>query len=134
MQSLISPFEVYFILQLDSIRTAFVPIMIVSGLAFIISFILMCVNADESYNTEVKYYAFGKRMMKFATPCVLFALAGLTFIPTTKTAAAMVLLPAITSEAVTTPLTREAGELYDLAKQALKKAVNDEDTPETEKK
>ena len=131
MNSLISPLEVYFVLQLDSIRDAFVPILIIGAILSIISFILVAANADadnEYSSSNASYLALGKRMIKPSLGTLIIGILGLTFIPSTKTAATMILLPAITSDKVTEPLSREAGELYQLAKAALKKAV-DEDNP-----
>lgn len=128
---MVTPFEVYLVLQLDvMIRAAFV-------------FGLICALGGSigaiHYTTEAgKQWAWDKeppesRISRFASytkiakrfACAgLFSLAVSVFLPSTRTAAAMILLPALTSKEVTAPLSREAGELYELAKSALRNASN----------
>lgn len=50
-----------------------------------------------------------------------------SFIPSTKVAAAMFILPRLTSDQVIEPVGKEARELYDLAKKALTKLAEDDE-------
>lgn len=111
---MITPFEVYLVMQLDTIGTAAGLFGFASTLIglFVMSFGF---SEDETW---------GKWLGSGLFASGLFGLLLATFLPSTKTAAAMLILPAITSDEVVKPLGNEAKELYDLAKDALRKAVD----------
>jgi hypothetical protein len=122
---MISSFDVYLVMQLDDIRFA----------AFLLAlavFILGGVFLASSLDCDDRPGFWGPAM-------ILAALSLWTidaFTPSSKTAAAMILVPAMTSDQVTEPLTAEAKELYALAKQALVNVAQkpaDPPKPEVEK-
>lgn len=113
---MVTPFEVYVVMQLD---TVIVSAFVFGMLLFIVGAFYVAVGSED-YSRGM----FWAGVVSFALG-ILCILAG-TFLPSTKTAAAMIVLPAITSEEVVAPVSAEARELYDLAKQAIRKAVDAE--------
>lgn len=113
---MISAWNVYWVMQLDSIIRLLVCLAAVSGtLAFVCLFPLV-----ESFGDEAKVWA--KSIKTFCFCAVSFACIA-TFIPSSKTAAAIIILPKLTAPEVVAPVSKEAGELYGLAKQALQRAL-----------
>lgn len=116
----ISPWTIYWVMQLDTIGVAAVVLSIFGGGALLLlwGFVL----------TELKSLA-GYFVSATASVVWLIVLAAAIFLPSTKTAAAMYLIPAIASNQT---IHREAGELYGLAKQALRQvgASDEAKTPE----
>lgn len=121
---------IYWILQLDSIN-GFVGIAaFLSGALFVAIHVFILLSAGEdhwSWNQEnmparlayrARAAAWGKRLAILVA--VLLPINAL--LPSTKTAAAMVIVPAIANNET---IRKESGELYDLAKQALRDAVTD---------
>ena len=111
---MISPFEVYLVMQLDTIR----PAAGVFGFAATGAGLFVVIFGFTEDETWGKWLG----SLLLASGLLSFLLA--TFLPSTKTAAAMLILPAITADEVVKPLGNEAKELYDLAKDALRKAVD----------
>lgn len=126
--------QIYWILQLDSIGHlldfAAIVLIITVAMFAVVGGIMKC---DER-SKETSNYIGGMtlhRQLRWAVPLlIVFGLAN-TFVPSTKTMAAMIVLPAIVNN---TKLQHEAGELYNLAKQALVHAVHKDDTPAPAKK
>lgn len=104
---MITAWQIYWVMQLDRICTAFVVIAICSGIAAAISGV---VAFDETSDGAAK---FSKRMAGLCMACV-FALA---LTPSTKTAAAMIVIPAVANNKA---IQKEAGDLYGIAKEALR--------------
>lgn len=107
---MISPLMVYLVMQADSIVTFFA---IAGGLA-------VCGGggfyiAASEYDDDAT-----KKLTKsvFVVGCIFVCIAA--FMPTTKTAAAMIVLPAITSDGAVESVAPEVRELYDLTKDALR--------------
>lgn len=121
---MISPFEVYLVMQLDSIGVIFALAFCALGLVVLVASI-MCVFAvmDDDEDALATSKALFRKMI---TPFIFVAVIG-SLIPSSKTAAAMIILPALTSKEVTEPLAKEGKELYALAKQALRDAVDAKD-------
>lgn len=116
---MISSFDVYLVMQLDSIRNA------LFGACFLGFMVIVWQWIEQNYSG-----------MKWSVTVVLLIGAIHALMPSSKTAAAMILVPAMTSEQVTAPLTAEAKELYALAKQALVNVAQkpaEEPKPEVEK-
>lgn len=124
---------IYWILQLDSINcfaifagTGASLACVVAVFARIGSLSLAEIWQDMPDSREYKrYMAAANGDMKLIKPAALVAVVMLgiaTFLPSSKTAAAMVVLPAIVNNET---IRKESGELYDLAKQALREAVTD---------
>lgn len=128
---MITPFEVYLVMQLDTISNVSLFALCILGLTFAIlsgTAGMMYADGDKEDSAALK------RVLRKIFPYLLVSLMVSTFLPSTKTAAAMIVLPALTSDEVVKPLGNEARELYDLAKQALKKAVDGSTTePKVEK-
>lgn len=113
---MITPFQVYLVMQLDSINATLTFLSILLGLAglfCLIFFLVALVHEDDAIASSFR------RVMKPVLISFFSLLTITTIIPSSKTAAAMIVLPAITSDKVTEPLTAEAKELYGLAKSAL---------------
>lgn len=104
--------QVYWVMQLDSIGIG----LFFFGAAFLAAAGLILKVSE--YDEEPAFKPAG---ICFAIG--LLILMGDAFLPSTKTAAAMVVLPAITSESATAAVAPEVRELYDLAKDALKHAA-----------
>ena len=131
----ISPWEIYWVLQLDSISAALL-FLSVSGI--VISIALTIWNGLSRYdaneyptlcNREEREAAWAVRgairRVILAVSLPLFAINA--FIPSSKTMAAMIIVPAIANNDT---IQREAGDLYALAKAALRDAVK----PDSKKK
>lgn len=111
---MISAFETYLLFQLDTVVKAL-------GLLSVLGFSVVAVMAAYRFIEldEEEREVFDKTYNRcWQTLIVLFALT--TFVPDSKTVAAMIVLPAITSDKVIETVTPEAREVYDLAKKALR--------------
>ena len=119
---MISAFEVYLVMQLDSVSHFFAGIVAIFLFATVASLFVFGGNSG-SYQTEKEEctarQALNLAKRFFAT--AMIALAINSFIPSSTTAAAMILLPKIASEKSMQIVGKEAGELYGLAKKALEK-------------
>ena len=103
---MITPWEIYWVLQLDSIRICFSVIVATGAFAALV----LALGGPERY---------ARRLAYVFVPLCCFA----AFVPSTKTAAAMIVVPQI----VNSPsIQHEAGDLYKLAKQALEQAIEPE--------
>ena len=116
---MITPFQVYLVMQLNSIIGLFIAIAVVSGIAIIaISVFVIDLYPREERIPSMKLLK--KFVTSFALSCLMIAV-----IPSTQTAAAMIIIPALTSKEVTQPLAKEGKELYDLAKRALTDMIDE---------
>jgi len=122
---------IYWILQLDTINFVLVALTLGIGAFAGITAIAGALNKSSGtfypeLSSSKKERELGEAQSRTAkrmlTP--FFILAALAaFSPSTKTAAAMVIVPAIANNET---IRKEAGDLYSLAKQALREAVTDE--------
>ena len=121
---MITPFEMYVILQLDTIVNAAV-FMVPFGFILIVAPCIFCVavaNTDNDY----------KHMRVKASVClvisIMFVVAAAlvsTFLPTTRSAAAIFIAPKIINSGfVQDELSTESKEIYSLFKAWLTKEVN----------
>ena len=119
---MISPLEVYLVMQLDAI---------ISGLFVIIGFAVFTIGAialaialerDDTSSTNPEYLQLVARHRKLGKlACAMAALIIVAnLIPSSRTAATMIVLPAVTSREVAEVVGPEAKELYNLAKDALR--------------
>ncbi len=128
----ISAWDIYWVLQLDSINVvvfilAFggsigTALFWLSGALFLdlaVKFPELASSKQEAATGRAQVRV-AKRMAAALIP--IFVLAAL--LPSTKTAAAMYVIPAVANNET---LRKEAGELYGLAKDALKDAVGHEE-------
>lgn len=126
----ISPLELYFILQLDSIIGV---LGFVSGMSlFVICMIVLGIviaHAADSYheNTVHERFAPYSKFIKKTAVVTVVTGALATFLPSTKNAAAIVVIPAIVNNET---IQREAADLYGMAKQALKDAITEKTSTE----
>ena len=105
---MITAWQVYWVMQLDDIRLFL--LLVFSSLIFgVITFAPLWIDKKD-WHVAVKRTAIGSLLMLFLA----------VMLPSTKTAATMIVLPAITSDEVIDTVTPEAKELYGLAKDALK--------------
>lgn len=112
----INPLLVYLVLQMDSFNVCAALLAVISLLAAGV-----CLGAGEgSHGEEEK--AWYRRSYRFGVTSIIAFLL-MILLPSTRTLAAMIVVPALTTPSVTEPLSREAGELYSLAKQALERAA-----------
>ena len=127
---MVSAWDVYWVMQLDSISCG-LSILSIGGL--LVAAALTIANAASRYDTDMfpslcdreerkASWAVRAKARKRVLAVALTLFVINSFVPSTKTAAAMVVLPAIANNQT---LQREAGELYGIAKQALKEAVSD---------
>ena len=127
-----SAWTIYWILQLDSIGVFF-GLLFIAGAIFTGSTVLVgvCVTDRGCYPSEKQDEAwerFKRTGWRVGAATVIVG-AMSTFIPSTKTAAAMVVIPAIANNET---IRAEAGDLYRLAKEALREAALG-DEPKQEK-
>lgn len=124
---MISPFEVYLVLQLNSLVGASVLIAIISACGATLALILPRMEYRPDDDDIARWDRRAKKVLKIGSVALLLSVV----VPSSKTAAAMFILPALTSDQVIEPVSREAKELYGLAKKALQNAVNEK--PESAK-
>ena len=113
---MVSPFEVYLVMQLDS----FVTLLAVAGALSILGGGFALIEANTSFGN--KEWAAPARKVILSGIAAAFLAA---IIPSSKTAAAMIVIPALTSADVVEPVGREAREVYALAKKALRNLADE---------
>lgn len=125
---MIDAMDVYWVMQLDTIRGVAIAFSVVFGIGTAIWVISRGVGAagDE----EAGKFS---RAIWFVPVVFCVALSAVVFAPSSKTAAAMILVPALTSDQVLEPVSAEAKELYALAKSALRNLGDKADEPKPEK-
>ena len=114
---MISAWQIYLVMQLDNITSAATIIgTIVGGTGA--ATILLGYMVEE-----ISLVKASKKMLWVSLPLISLA----TLLPNSRTAAAMIVVPALTSKEVVEPVAGEAKELYDLAKEALKNMAKKEE-------
>jgi heme/copper-type cytochrome/quinol oxidase subunit 2 len=118
-----SPFLVYLLFQADSISDAMTFIAVMAGVAFVIALPLRLMAksaADKDEGAAIAY-----RMCRVVMwVCPLLIAAGM-FMPSSKTIAAMIVLPKITTPQAIDTMSKESRDIYDLAKKALANLADD---------
>lgn len=125
-----SPILVYLLFQADNISSSLGFIAVMAGLALVISIPLRIVaklDAETDAGAAAAYRVCG--VVNLICP---FLIAAGILMPSTKTVAAMIVLPKITSPQALDTMSKESRDIYDLAKKALTKLADDK--PATEKK
>lgn len=121
---MISAWDVYWVMQLDTIIQLFGIFGIIGLLVGVISLMIALFQRNSTWGTEAEtaktFLPYCKALTVTALICVTLS----AFLPSTKTAAAMIVLPALTSDTVVEAVAPEARELYDLAKDALRSVSN----------
>src|SRR6185312_11361876 len=112
-----SPFLVYLLFQADSISSALTLIAVVAGIAFCIAVPIKAAAKCDMDTDEGAALAY--KMSRFAIWVCPFLIAAGIFMPSTKTIAAMIVLPKITSPQAIDTVSKESRDIYELAKKAL---------------
>lgn len=120
---MITAWQIYWVMQLDVIRSGMVGVPI---FAFSIAVFFAIASGGESVWNEEKHRLYG--WVKPFLAILTIMVVSWVFIPSSKTVAAMIVLPAITSDKVIETVTPEARELYELAKDALR-SVSKKEAP-----
>src|SRR5690242_15961892 len=125
---MITPWEIYWVLQLDSIGNLLdvfliIGILLVAGLTLFGCVNLACSKMYPQLEMSKREGVVGRALLRVARRLVyivvpVFVLAA--FLPSTKTAAAMIIVPQIVNSPT---IQHEAGDLYKLAKEALRDAI-----------
>lgn len=131
---MISPFTVYLVMQLDSIGATVTFASVITGVLAAVLFLFASSERGSSqsypdHEISKRQAANADRLFSKVKPafvCASIFCALSVLLPSSKTAAAMYVIPAIAnSEAVQ----NEAGDLYEMAKQAMRKLTADEAKP-----
>ena len=109
---MISPFEIYLVMQLDSLVGLAIGFSILFGVATLFA---VFAALDDALDRPI--FALSVTAGPFLVAALTAAL-----LPSSKTAAAMVVIPAIANNE---KIQDEASELYQLAKQGLKQVIAD---------
>lgn len=118
---MISAFETYLLFQLDSVVTTLAILSMIGGGVMLFMTLFCILELDEEKNQE--FAKTSKRSWQALAAMITLA----TFVPDSKTVAAMIVLPAITDDKVIETVTPEAREVYDLAKKALRQLSQEHD-------
>ena len=113
---MISAWQVYLVMQLDRIGT----LLAIVAIASILGFLFVCVFVEDQPSNDERAR---KALKSFALVSAIFAPLWIV-VPSSKTVAAMIVLPAITSDRAIETIAPEARELYELAKEALRGMTN----------
>lgn len=109
---MISAFDVYLVMQLDSIKEAIQAIWVV---------IVCLIFAQFTFFIIGEVYS--KALLILSSSLLVASILAFSFIPSSKTAAAMMIIPKLTSQEAIETVRPEVKELYDLAKGALRGVV-----------
>lgn len=130
---MITPWEIYWVLQLDSFGAA---LSFVVSASILVSAALIAVSlffaadtpsawcAEENKAAAIRHNQVAPILRKAGIRILVFIVAPLftlaVLLPSTKTAAAMIVVPQIVNSPT---IQHEAGDLYNLAKEALRDAI-----------
>lgn len=118
----ISPWTIYWVMQLDSIGNALSVLFVMLLLIVIMSFFLgVMFKANPIDEEQEEWGKFLISAVKKIAPVTLILFLILTFVPDTKTVAAMIVIPAIANNE---NIQGESVEIYNLAKEAMREMVN----------
>lgn len=120
---MITPWEIYWVLQLDSISNFLVGAFIAISVCLTVALVVGCIATDRgcypSEQQDASWQAVKHLCVRLLVAGIVVGLAS-AFVPSTRTAAAMIVAPKIINSPT---VQHEAGDLYKLAKQALENAV-----------
>lgn len=91
----ISPIEVYFILQLDSIRNTTGSLLFIIGLLTAISAVVFFLSFDDCFGSDGTVRALTKKLCTISLSLFSVLLLVQAFIPSTKQMAAVLILPQV---------------------------------------
>ena len=115
---MITPFQIYLVMQLDSFLSIFTAFLIFS---FLYAGVVCLFHLNDFSEEKKQKWPSRKKAIKLAVSIFFVSSVLLSLTPSTKTAAAMIVIPAIVNNE---NLQNEASELYLLAKDALKSAIS----------
>lgn len=118
-----SPFLTYLLFQADSISEALGFIAILAGMLFCVAVPLKWV-AQEGRNEHESAAIAYKACRVAIWICPIIVAAGI-LMPSSKTIAAMIVLPKITSPQALDTMGKESRDIYELAKKALANLADD---------
>jgi len=118
-----SAWTVYWLFKLDDIQCVFLVASIIIGISFIIS----CLNYAANYEYQ-HYRKKNMRIVRHIGYTLLICATICTFIPSTKTMAAIIVLPRIASAENLDVVSKDAGDIYNLAMARLKDALGEPQT------
>lgn len=120
-----TPFEIYLVMQLDSIVTLFGWMLAFSVLSIVALFVGWAASAPDAKTDEeaALINSFTAKWMGRCLGVIILSSLLYAFTPSTKTAAAMFIVPHLTSPEAVGTVSTEARELLDLAKQAFSERV-----------
>jgi len=104
---MITAWDIYWVMQLDAIRAVILALAVASGAVAGAAGLTGGIEGNEDAKRAAK---------KAARVCFVAAMVT-ALIPSTKTAAAMIVLPAVVNNET---IQAEAGDLYNIAKEALR--------------
>jgi len=122
----ISAWDIYWVMQLDSINDTlglFAFFAIVGGL--LASVARVVAKADADTDPSAAAFVRATRVAPWVLSAGLLAWAISTALPSTKTAAAMVVIPAVANNQA---IQHEAADLYGIAKDALRELAKPKET------
>lgn len=137
-----SPMLVYFLMMADSIKCMFGFGTIVVAVVLVIAWLGRAISASVVYESDIReqtrdfriwqgWVGLTRRGALYAVLIVSACVS--TFMPGTRTVAAMVVLPKLTSPAALDAMGNEAKELYGLAKDALRNLASDDKPAKSDK-
>lgn len=129
---MISPWTVYWVMTLDSLCMFLGGVGIVALVAGATGTIVRLIASAEPDGYGNGAAIAGTTWAHKTLAASLAALLVATLLPSSKTAAAMILVPALTSDQVMEPVGKEAKELYTLAKSALANLADKQAEPKAE--
>lgn len=116
---MITAFEIYLIMQLDDIKSG---LGAASAVSIAITFAFGFITLMEM--GEPKGHKWIARTFLGGIIAFIFSGSAYMFVPSSRTAAAMIIIPAIANNET---IQREANDLYLLAKEGLRDLIHDED-------
>lgn len=123
---MITPFSIYLIMRLDSIKSTLTGMSALFSFIGFIALVAFLVSLDSESETCLKVRKICSRIVLTAISIVIFCIVSHAFVPSTKEAAAIVLVPKIVnSEFVQETLPKESKELYFMAKEYLKEKIEE---------
>lgn len=124
---MISPFEIYVVLQMDDVKDALTGLGAISGVAAALAgFVALAGGGHSSYDNKddierrASFRSAAIKRYKLSLAVAVLSASSAVLLPSTKTLAAMLIIPAIANNET---VQQEASELYTMAKDALKEAI-----------
>ena len=118
---MLSPWTVYWVLQLDRIGGFFEVFAVLSGLAGVVLFLAFFISHTGCTDSEAREFSVRLRQLLYwVTPVFLLFGAVNSLLPSTKTMCAVLTIPAVANSEV---LQRDAASIYQLGMERLKEVL-----------